>query len=179
MNHGGSSTGLSNSPSARYSLLDHQRIGMTPEHSQQELEKRIQQSGMTLSNLTPAQGLRLMLDFYRDVRAEGCQPENLDDMLLVEWGTYNSGEGRSFCINMVRQFTEALTEDEGGASSMTTLSLTFHFPPSAQFDGLQDHHWCSTPDEVKDFERLIIGSEAYRAVATARPQRVTLDYGPV
>jgi len=56
---------------------------MTPENAKTELEKRIKQSGVAMSELTPAQGIRLMLDFYRDVRADHCEIEEDGDMLLI------------------------------------------------------------------------------------------------
>ena len=152
---------------------------MTPESAQQELQTRIQQSGRPMSSLTPAQGIRLMLDFYRDVRADGCELDEDGDMLLFQWGTYDFGEGRSFRFDITRQFIAGLPEDADDDSAMSQLSFTYHFTQSAQFDALKGSRWCSTPDDLPDFETFITGSDAYRAVATARPERVTLDYGGV
>ena len=47
-------------------------ITMKPEDAQEDFEQRIDESGIDITDLTLAQGLRLMLDFYRDTRAEGC-----------------------------------------------------------------------------------------------------------
>ena len=152
---------------------------MTPENAQQELQKRIKQTGTPMTGLTPALGVRLMLDFYRDVRADGCELDEDGDMLLFQWGTYDFGEGRSFQFDITRQFILALPEDEDDDSAMSQLSFTFHFTPSAQFDALKGNRWCSTPDDLKDFETFITDGDVYRAVATARPEKVTLDYGGV
>ena len=152
---------------------------MTPKTAQKELEKRIKQSGTPISSLTPAEGIRLMLDFYRDVRADGCQLEEDGDMLLFQWGTYDFGEGRSFQFNITRQFMLSEPEDEDDDAAMSQLSLTFHFTPSPQLDTLEGNRWCSTPEDLADFEAFITGGEAHRAVATARPTNVTLDFGGV
>ncbi len=132
-----------------------------------------------MDGLTPVQGIRLMLDFYRDVRADGCELDEDGDMLLFQWGTYDFGDGRSFQFDLTRQLTVAEPEEDDD-SAMSQLSFTFHFTPSAQFDALKDgNRWCSTPDELEDFETFITGSDAHRAVATARPAKVTLEYGDV
>ena len=54
---------------------------MKPKEAKTELEKLIRQSGTPKSDLTPAQGIRLMLDFYRDVRADGCKFDEDGDLL--------------------------------------------------------------------------------------------------
>jgi hypothetical protein len=152
---------------------------MTPKNAKQELEKR-KDSSTPISSLTPVQGIRLMLDFYRDVRVDGCELDEDGDTVLVQWGTYDFGEGRSFQFDLTRQFTAAELKDEDDDSAMSQLSFTFHFTPSAQFEALKDgNRWCRTPDELKDFEAFITGSDAHRAVATAPPQKVTLEYGGV
>lgn len=145
---------------------------MKPEKAQQELQKRIQKSGTPMSGLTPAQGIRLMLDFYRDVRAKDCELDDDGDMLLFQWGTYDFGKGRSFRFDITRQF---IVEDEDD-SPMSQLSFVFHFAPSAQLGALKGNRWCGTLDELDDFETFITGADAYRAVAAARPEKVTLDY---
>jgi hypothetical protein len=153
---------------------------MTPKTAKNELEERIKQSGTSMSSLMPAQGVRLMLDFYRDVRADGCELDEDGDMLLFQWGTYDFGEGRLFQFNITRQFTVAEPEDGDDDSATSQLSFTFHFMPSAQLDALEDgNRWCSSPAELEDFEEFITDGDAHRAVATARPAKVTLEYGGV
>lgn len=121
-----------------------------------------------------------MLDFYRDVRVEGCDLDEDGDMLLFQWGTYDFSEGRSFQFDITRQFIVADPDNEDDASAMSQLSFTFHFTPSPQFDALKDgNRWCSTPQDVQGFQAFITEGEAHGTVATARPAKVTLEYGRV
>jgi hypothetical protein len=150
---------------------------MKTKQAKKELEKIIKQSGKPLSSLTPAQGMRLMLDFYRDIRADGCDLEGDGDMLLFQWGVYDSDAGRSFQFDLTRQFMLEDCEDDDG---MTQLSLTFHFEPSPKLEALADgNQWCHAPDGLGEFETFITGSSAYGSVATASPKNVTLNFGGV
>ena len=133
-----------------------------------------------MSSLTPTQGIRLMLDFYRDIRADGCELDADGDMLLFQWGTYDFTGERSFQFDITRQFTIAEPEDEDDDSAMSQRSFTFHFAPSPQLDALKNgNRWCMSPDELEDFEPFITDSDAHLAIASARAAKVTLEYGGV
>jgi len=150
---------------------------MKPKNAKKELEKVIKKSGTPMSSLTPAQGIRLMLDFYRDVRADGCELDEDGDMLLFQWGTSDAGDGETFQFDISRQFILAESEDD---DAMSQLAFTFHFTPTAKLAKLEDgNEWCSTPDELADFESFITRSGAYDAIATASPPTVTLEFGGV
>jgi len=149
-----------------------------PEDAKQELERRIKASGTPIECLTPAQGIRLMLDFYRDIRADGCELDKDGDTLLFQWGTHELGEGHSFRFDITRQFNLVETEDEDAA--MSQLSLTVHFAPSVELEAFQDgDRWCSTPDGLEDFEAFICSGETFRSVGYARGVKVTLDYSNI
>ena len=150
---------------------------MKPTDAQAMLEKAIQEAGKSLEELTVAEGLDCMLDFYRGTRAEGCALEDEGDMLLYQWGTFDWGEGRYFQCNITRQFIQADLEDDDAISQ---LSLTFYFPPSDFHDSLGDgNHWCANLDDLTEFEELIEDNEAYQAVKDAAPETVELEYGQV
>ena len=149
---------------------------MTPENAKAELEKRIEQAGPPMLELTLAQGIRLMLDFYRDVRADNCKLDEDGDMLLFQWG---AGQGAFEC-DITRQFIVARSEDEDDDPAMSQLSFTFHFASSPQFAAIKSgNHWCYTPEGLADFEAFINTSDVFRAVHTARAAKVALDYGGV
>jgi hypothetical protein len=149
---------------------------MTPESAKSELEKRIRQVGTAVGELTSAQGVRLMIDFYRNVRADHCQLDKDGDMLLFQWGTYDWGQGRKFQFDITRQFIDSEIEDDDNAISQ--LSTKFYFLPSAELDAIKSgNRWCSTPAESADFEAFIVGSDAYLAVQALPPSKVTIDYG--
>jgi hypothetical protein len=45
---------------------------MKPKTAKKEFERFIKESSKTRDALTPAEGIQLVLDFYRQVRAEDC-----------------------------------------------------------------------------------------------------------
>ena len=152
---------------------------MTPKNSKEELEKRIKQSGKRLADLTFAQGIRLMINFYRAVRAEGCVLNMCGDMLLFLWGTDDWGQGQTFTCEIMRHFI-VTGKGEDGCGAMSLLSLAFHFTPSARLDRLMEgNRWCSKPQDLANFEARIACTEACQAVAGLRPNKVTLEYGEV
>jgi len=156
------------------------RNSMKPEHSKAELERRIAQLGVPLGGLTPMQAVRLMLDFYRDVRFAGCGLDDDGDMLSVEWGVFDFGDGPNFQFDLSRQFIS--TDDPGKVDddAMSQLKLTFHYTPTVRFEDLaDDNQWCRAPDELTEFESLIVGSDAFREACAARSVKVTLEYNNV
>jgi len=149
---------------------------MKPKNAKKEFGNLIKQSGVPMGNLTPAQGVRLMLDFYRDVPVEGCDPEG-GDMLLFQWGVFDFGDGEFFQIDITRQFT---LEDAGGDEDMSQLSFTFYFDPTEELAKIEDgDRWCESPAELREQEAFISGFGALHSVFTAKPKRVTLEYDTV
>lgn len=73
---------------------------MKPEQSEKILVKRLEANGTKLAEIRPEEGVGAMLEFYRDVRAEGCEVDQDGDMLLYQWGTY----GKTFQLDLTRQF---------------------------------------------------------------------------
>jgi len=152
---------------------------MKPNTSRKEFEQLIKVRGLRLSDMTPTQGIKLMFDFYRDLRADGCELDGDGDMLLIQWGTYSGSEdSKTFQFDITRQFIE--TEDDEDQGAMSQLSFTFHFIPSPETEVLKsENRWCSNPGDLVDFEAFIIGNPAYKLVAEAKPAKVTLDFSLV
>lgn len=145
---------------------------MRPSASKSVFEERVRKSGAAGRDLTVEQGVRQMLDFYRDVRAEGCDLTGDGDMLLFQWGTYDLGGERTFRFDLTRQF---IVETPDGDLPISQLSLTFHFAPSADLDQAgEGDRWCDTPDGLGDFEAFIASSAARRAVGASRASKVEL-----
>lgn len=128
-----------------------------------------------LGSLSAADGVALMLAFYRDERADDCEIDEDGDMLVYQWGCWNWGSGESFEFNITRQFMDASGADEG----ILRLSLTFKFKPSDALRKLADgNRWCHSPHVIGDFQAFIESSAAYRAVAKTKPVDVALLSGP-
>ena len=123
-----------------------------------ELEKYVQTRRLG----APADAVRAMLDFYRDVRASDCAIDSDGDMLLFQWGTYDWGEGRNFELDITRQFIGAAAEDE----DVWQLHLTFRFASSEDLTALgSGNRWCNHPRDLTAFESHVVVSPAFDAVS--------------
>jgi len=150
---------------------------MKPITAKAEFEKFIRESGTTIDALAPANSIRLILEFYKQIRADNCPITEDGDMLLYQWGTYNWGDGTYFQWDITRQFIETGFEGDDG---MSQLSLCFYFYPSEEFKELKwGNCWCSSPIKLLDFESYIKTSTAYLKVATTNPTKVEIKYSKI
>jgi hypothetical protein len=142
---------------------------MHPKHAKLKFESALAAAGKQLNGLRPGDGIRLMLDFYRTVRAEGCDMERDGDMLLFQYGTHE----RQFDLDMTRQFIIG----GGGDEDIWQLSLRFQFiaSPSLESIGIGDR-WCSSPSDADEFEGFIATHAAMLAVGCREDGQVRLTY---
>lgn len=104
---------------------------MLPAASKEALTARLSAKGLDLQHLALAQGVSEMLEFFREAGAEGCTlPDG--DMLLFQWGTYDSGPGPHFEVDITRQFIAA---DAEGDDAISQLHLTYKFTISTTLAG--------------------------------------------
>jgi|ERR1700722_1955992 hypothetical protein len=150
---------------------------MTPSSSAEELRARAQLKNLSLDDLKPEEGLPLMFDFYKEVRADGCLSPSDRDMLVFVWGTYDRGEGMYFQLKIARQFAmEVVGGPEDGIT--TILHLTFYYPPTPALTGLRHgNRLCESTDELAEFISSVSNTAAYQAVASATPHKTKLKYG--
>lgn len=152
-------------------------FAMNPEQLKDEFDRRLTEFGVAVADLTPALGVRLMLDFYRDVRVIGCEPVDDGDMFLFQWGVCDFGEGPSFQFDLSRQLMVTSEEGDAGDVVMSQLSLTFHYQPTPQLEAIRDgNRWSRTPKDLRAYETFINYSDAMLLIAKLRPRKVTLDY---
>lgn len=106
---------------------------------------------------SPQAIVSVMLDFYRNERAEDCILEEDGDMLLYQWGTYDWGQGRWFAFNITRQFIPSGGKDD----DIFQLSVTAMYTPSPELDAMKSgNRWCGSLDELDSFEQFVASSEA-------------------
>jgi hypothetical protein len=148
---------------------------MQPSDSKDRFERFINESGSSLAGLTAADASRLMLAFYRQVRAADCPLDERGDMLLFQWGVHDFGEGNTFHYDITRQFILSGSQSDEG---MSQLSLTVHFAATGPLRALKGDRWCSTPVQTAELEEFIRSHEATCAVARLKPLKVTLDWSP-
>lgn len=127
-----------------------------------------------LQNLSPENGVGLMVQFYQNTRFDDCLLEEDGDMLLVQWGTYDWGEGRHFEFDITRQLVPDETDPP-----ICQLSLTFRYLPSDEFTLIgSTNRWLNEPttEAIKDFKAFIFESDAFKAVSIREPVSIKIDY---
>lgn len=151
---------------------------MKPHQAKSKFEEFIENSGTATSDITLKKGISLMSEFYREVRAQGCDLDFDGDMLLFQWGIYNwDGSGATFQCDITRQFIQGESEGNDG---MTQLSFTFHFATTAELEKIPPGNtWCNDPTDLLEFEKFIYDSDAFKAVNDATPSKVEINYGGV
>ncbi len=151
---------------------------MKPKSAKQQFEKFIGNAGKATASLTPEQAVSLVLDFYKQVRAEDCPLDEDGDMLLYQWGIYaDTGGGESFHFDLTRQFILADSDSDDG---MSQLSLTMYFKPSPELQAFEgSNEWCHSPDDLLQFREFIENSDAYRAVSQLKPKDVKIQFSRI
>ena len=138
-------------------------------------EDFMRRRGATVDNLAHDGAVQLMLDFYRDVRAEDCDLEAGGDMLLFHWGTYDRGEGEAFEYDIKRQLIREPYDDE-----ILQLSLTLKYRPTqALRHVVSGNRWCEHAEELSGFAAFIRACEASMIVAGERPFAIDLEFEDV
>jgi len=124
--------------------------------------------------LTPGEGIDLMLRFYTDEPVDGLGDHEAADMLLFQWGLFDWGHGPSFELDITRQFIFG----DGGDEDIFQLSLTFSFAPTQELNNLtKGNRWCSSPAELEDFRKFVLGSAPYVALNKELASSVDIIYG--
>jgi hypothetical protein len=81
-----------------------------PANAREEFQIFLNQKGLNEQALSLRDGIEAMLDFYRDMRANGCLLDEYADMLLFQWGTY--GRGEPFSLDLTRQLIFYVPEED-------------------------------------------------------------------
>jgi hypothetical protein len=130
--------------------------------------------GHTVESLGVEQGVRLMLDFYRNQRCENCSIDNDGDMLLYQWGMTGSEE--RFELDLTRQF---IVGEDSSDENTWQLSLTYQFSATSELQSISTgNKWCSQPkpQAVDYFEKFVRDSAAYRSIVDLEPTAVLLNF---
>lgn len=148
---------------------------MRPETSRAIFEAFVKADGGDIATTAPSEGIRWMLEFYRQIRAE--EVAGLDhngDTLLFEWGTFDWGKGSRFEISISRQFIDASAT---GDDAISQLRLIYYFAPNPELSEIKNgERWCDQPKWLSDLELFIRKNGAYQTIAMYPPQNVELIY---
>jgi len=152
-------------------------LALNPAESVESFSAAVGASGLSIEALRAAEAVQQVLAFYRTRRFDRCDPEADGDMLLYQWGVFDWGEGPSFQFDLTRQFMIA---DALGDEGMSQLSLVLHYALTDALSALPAGNvWCMSPRKADAFERTVLGSAAYAAVAGISPEHVELRWGGV
>ncbi len=146
------------------------RLGFKPRNAKKAFERYVKDRGLRIKHLPPGTGFTLMCAFYFYERADGCAVDADGDMLLYQWGTYNS----KFQLSITRQFMTEPCEDE----DMSQLSLIFRFAPTSESAALgSGNKWFKSPQEVQGhIPAFIVCSAPFRAFSERPAEMVELVY---
>ncbi len=140
-----------------------------PKIAKKAFEKYAKGAGLQIKKMLPSTGISFMCSFYGAFRADGCPLDADGDMLLYEWGTYDS----KFQLSITRQFMKESGEDE----DMSQLRLIFRFAPTTESAALgSGNKWFKSPRDVQAFKDFIRFTAPYRAFAERPADEVEFYY---
>ena len=145
---------------------------MTPENCETKFRQQVDAAGVSLSQLLPETGVRLMLQFYENERANDCELDADGDMLLFQWGSNNWGDGLYFDLNITRQ----LIQEKDGEQCIRQLSLTFRHHAEPAFTEIESgNKWCPNPSGATEFGDWIQNSTAFQSCRSKTPIEIQLE----
>ena len=139
-----------------------------------------QRSSARVESLSLSDGFELLMNFYEKCRAADALPLwEGGDMLLFQWGTYDSGIGENFEVNLTRQVIFPADED-GNVSGdedpeIWQLRLTYYFTPKEEFRVLgAGNRWCEQPNDLAQFRNFVLTSHQVDVAAKHRSETAKL-----
>lgn len=110
-----------------------------------------------------------MLRYYADVRVNGCDPGDDEDMLLLDWGSYDWGEGRAYEVDLSRQVELPGRRDE----AVVQLHIVYRFPNTGEIAKVPvGNDWWGSPGSVGEFAEVLKTNAALALAAEAEPLSV-------
>lgn len=144
------------------------RPPVAADHLEKAFGEFARDAGVDPAKDSPTSVFDLMLQFYAQVRVAGCDPADDEDMLLLDWGSYDWGEGRAYEIDLSREITVA-----GG--KIRQLHVLYRFPNAAELSGIpQGNDWWGSPDRVDEFADVLKSNVALVAAAGSEPISVEI-----
>jgi hypothetical protein len=128
-------------------------------YAENALKRFASERGVALDRLRATDAVRLVMDFYRERRAQHARVSDEGDGLLWQWGP--DADAARFTIDLTRQ----LIREDAEPITQLSVCLTYRWTPARRA-------WCFDPDAAGAFERDVRSSAAYRAVAAAVPLEV-------
>jgi len=128
-------------------------------------------AGIDVHNDPHTEVFDTLLRFYAQVRVNGCDPADDEDMLLLDWGSYDWGEGRAYEVDLSRQVVLPGRTDE----AVVELHVVYRFPNTGELAKIPvGNDWWGSPGSVDDFAEALKSNVAVAAAAGAEPLSVEI-----
>ncbi len=112
-----------------------------------------------------------MFDYYAEVRVNGCDPGNDEDLLLLDWGSYDWGSGRAYEVDLSRQ----VMVPGGGEEDVIDLHIVYRFPNEGDLAKIPvGNDWWGSPSKVTEFSEALVDNPALVAVGDAEALSVEI-----
>lgn len=173
---------------------------MLPADSQRALVEYANVRGIDLRSCSSADIALLVTMFYREIRAKVWRSPLIEffnflyairsllrsshdeaalaassDMLLFQWGTYETDQRTKFHIDFTRQFVEMIKIDGEKEEVMSQLSVTCFYPMIAGTEHLgKGAFWCPSPRKSDRFMTDVGNSAPIRAFGSLTPDTVEI-----
>ena len=110
-----------------------------------------------------------MLRYYSEVRVNGCDPGDDEDMLLLDWGSYDWGEGRAYEVDLSRQVVLPDRRDD----AVVQLHVVYRFPNTGGLAKIPvGNDWWGSPGSIDEFREVLEANVALTLAADAEPLSV-------
>jgi len=137
-----------------------------------ELESFLQQRDIDINQLSAAEMIGVMVDWYRFTPMKTVQ----SDALVYRYGGWSEGCATAFKLSLLRRVT---VRDASGADDERLAGITLMFEPSAQAELLPFSAVASDANAVEGFVATVENSPAFQLLAGATPMGVLIESGGV
>lgn len=129
--------------------------------------------GPDRKNLAPADGIAVMVEFYRAERPDGYQDVGRD-VLRFSWGIHEEEGVEDFQLAIARLLS---LDPNNSDADHWELRLAFHYSPAEDLRALgKGYDKCWGLDDIKRFEKSVRRSKAMKAVSSFAAREVSLGY---
>ena len=142
-----------------------------PKKAENLLLTQIKNSNLELPELSPATLLQQMVDFYLNTRFQEVDISADGDMLLVQWGTYDWGEGTFFEFDITRQLIESSKTDDDAISQ---IHATLFFAQTSDLSKEQGNRWFHSPENAASILDFVKGLKFIDMLKKMKPLKIEI-----
>lgn len=146
------------------------------EEARDAFEVVLASRGLSIERLEADDLLEAMLQWYEEYRVEDAMHLDEDgDMLLFQWGTYDTGSGPRFIYDLTRQMIE-LQESDPPICQVSAI-LEFESGPDTDELGSGDQ-WCVPPSDLASFVEFVRNERATSYATGRQPSKRRIAFQP-